>query len=87
VNSTIPCKVFLFTRPGCIYCDVLKMFLEAREIIFEERNIGLDDAARIALLETYHSSTTPTLVILTSTHAEVLEGFDPDRIDEIVSAA
>jgi hypothetical protein len=39
------------------------------------------------LLETYHSNTAPTLVILSASGAEVIEGFDPDRLDRFLSAA
>jgi hypothetical protein len=46
-----------------------------------------DSAARVELLETYHSCTAPTLVILTPSSAEVIEGFDPDRLDQLLSAA
>jgi len=46
-----------------------------------------DSSARAELLETYHSHTAPTLVILTAAGAEVIEGFDPDRLDRFLSAA
>jgi hypothetical protein len=49
--------------------------------------MNLDPTVRIELLETYHSRTAPTLVILTATGAEVIEGFDPDRLDQLLSAA
>ncbi len=46
-----------------------------------------DAAARAELLETYHCRTAPTLVILTAAGAEVIEGFDPERLDRFLSAA
>ncbi len=80
-------KVFLFTQPGCPICEVMKIFLEAKGIAFEERDMSSDPAARVELLETYHSRIAPTLVILTSKGAEVIDGFDPDRLDQFLSAA
>jgi Glutaredoxin len=65
----------------------MRMFLEARGIEFEERDITLDAGARLQLRETYHSDTAPTLVILTAAGAEVIEGFHPDRVDHILPAA
>jgi hypothetical protein len=65
----------------------MRIFLEAKEIVYEERDMGLDPAARAELLETYHTETTPTLVVLTAAGAEVIEGFDPDRVDRLLSAA
>jgi hypothetical protein len=65
----------------------MKIFLEAKEIVFEERDLSLDSAARVELLETYHSHTAPTLVLVTASGAEVIEGFDPDRLDQFLPAA
>ncbi|MFZ0310743.1 MAG: glutaredoxin family protein [Candidatus Sulfotelmatobacter sp.] len=79
-------RILFFTQPGCLNCEVMKIFLEARELAFEERDMS-DSAARVELLETYHSRTAPTLVILTPSSAEVIEGFDPDRLDQLLSAA
>jgi glutaredoxin len=83
----MPCRIFLFTQPGCLNCEVMKIFLEAKGIVFEERNISSDPAARVELLETYHCRTAPTLVILTPAGAQAIEGFDPDRLDQFLSAA
>jgi glutaredoxin len=83
----MPLKIFLFTQPGCLNCEVMRIFLEAKGIDFEERDMSLDPAVRVELLETYHSRTAPTLVILTAAGAEVIEGFDPDRLDQFLSAA
>jgi glutaredoxin len=65
----------------------MKIFLEAKGITFEERDMSLDTTARAELLETYHSRTAPTVVILTAAGAEVIEGFDPDRLDQFLAAA
>ncbi|HTC55632.1 MAG TPA: glutaredoxin domain-containing protein [Candidatus Sulfotelmatobacter sp.] len=82
----MPWKLLLFTQPGCLNCEVMKIFLEAKDLIFEERDMS-DPAARLELLETYHSRTAPTLVVLTAEGAEVIEGFDPDRLDRFISPA
>ena len=86
-GQLMPSKVLLFTQSGCLNCEVMKIFLEAKGIAFEERDMSSDDAARVELLETYNSRTAPTLVILTPDGAEVIEGFDPDRLDQFLSAA
>ncbi|MFZ0322227.1 MAG: glutaredoxin domain-containing protein [Candidatus Sulfotelmatobacter sp.] len=83
----MPFKFVLFTQPGCLSCEVMKIFLEVKEIAFEERDMERDSAARAELFETYHSRTAPTLVIFTASGAEVIEGFNPDRVDQFLSAA
>ena len=80
-------RILFFTQPGCLSCEVMKIFLEAKGLAFEERDMSRDPAARADLLETYHSRTAPTVVILTSAGAEVIEGFDPVRLDQLLSAA
>jgi glutaredoxin len=83
----MPINIFLFTQPGCLNCEVMKIFLEAKGLDFEERDMNRAAAARVELLEIYHSRTAPILVILTPAGAEVIEGFDPDRLDQFLSAA
>jgi glutaredoxin len=56
------------------------LFLEERGVAFEERDIQADPAAVKELLEKYKSHSTPTLVI----GEEVMIGFDPERLDEIL---
>jgi hypothetical protein len=81
-------RIILFTQSGCLNCEVMRIFLEARELVFEERNMSSDPSARSELFDTYHVHTTPTVVIITSSGAaEVIEGFDPDRLDHFLSAA
>jgi glutaredoxin 3 len=83
----MPPRLILFTQSGCLNCEVMRIFLEAKGLAFEERNMTLDGAARVDLLETYHCRSAPTLVILSPGGAEVIEGFDPERLDRFLSAA
>ena len=80
-------KVLLFTQPGCLSCELMKVYLEAREIIFEERDITSDSQARSEMLELYDSPTTPTLVVSSGEFPEVIVGFDPERLDQLLSPA
>ena len=83
----MPTKIFLFTQSGCLNCEVMRIFLEAKGLAFEERNMSDDAASRAELLEIYHCRSAPTLVILAAAGVEVIEGFDPDRLDRFLSAA
>ena len=80
-------RILLFTQSGCLNCEVMRIFLEAKGIAFEERNMSNAAAARAELLDIYHCRTAPTLVILNAGGAEVIEGFDPERLDRFLSAA
>jgi glutaredoxin 3 len=80
-------KIILFTQPRCLSCELLKVYLEAREIAFTERDIASDPAARQEMVDDHDSLTTPTLVVVSGETAEVIVGFDPERLDELIAAA
>jgi len=73
----------LFTQPGCFSCELMRIYLEAREISFEERDITKDPDARLLMTETYASNETPTLII----DGEPIIGFDPALLDQILDPA
>ena len=75
--------IVLFTQPGCLSCELLRIYLEAREVTFEERDITNDPEARREMTETHGSNETPTMLI----DGEVIIGFDPSLLDQILDAA
>lgn len=75
--------IVLFTQPGCLSCELMRIYLEARELTFEERDISKDPEARRTMTETYGSNETPTMLI----DEEVIIGFDPNLLDQILDAA
>jgi glutaredoxin-like protein NrdH len=75
--------IVLFTQPGCLSCELMRIYLEAREIAFEERDISKDPEARRAMTETYGSNETPTMLL----DDEVLTGFDPALLDQLLDPA
>jgi glutaredoxin len=83
----LPIRVLLYTQPGCLSCELMKVFLEAKEIIFEERDITTDLEARRAMTEQHGSGETPTLVIFSGEVVEVIMGFDPVRLDQFLDPA
>ena len=75
--------VILYAQPGCFSCELMRVYLEARQIAFEERDISTDFEARRAMTETYDSNETPTLVI----DGEPITGFDPELLDQLLDSA
>ena len=76
-------QVLFFTQPGCLSCELMRVYLEAREIAFEEHDVSSDLEARRSMMNTYNSEETPTLVI----GAEVVTGFDPELLDRLLDPA
>jgi glutaredoxin len=83
----MPAKAVLFTQPGCLSCELMKVFLEAKEIAFEERDISADLEARNIMMEQHGSNETPTLVLVVGDAEEVIIGFDPELLDQFLSSA
>ncbi|HET9408308.1 MAG TPA: glutaredoxin family protein [Candidatus Sulfotelmatobacter sp.] len=77
--------ILLFAQPGCLSCEVMRIFLEAKGVAFEERDISSDDAARQEMVEQHGSHSTPTLLISADGERHVIVGFDPDLLDQLLS--
>ena len=80
-------RILFFTQPGCLSCELMRVFLEARQVAFEERDISADLEARRAMIEQHESLETPTLVIFSGDEQEVVVGFDPMRLDQLLDSA
>jgi glutaredoxin len=80
-------NVLLFTQPGCLSCELMRIFLEANEIAFDERDISIDLDARRTMTEKYDSTETPTLVFVSGEKEDVILGFDPVQLDHYLASA
>ena len=80
-------RIVFFTQPGCFSCELLRVFLEARELAFEERDISADSEARRIMTEECESFETPTLLVQSGETFEVVVGFDPSRLDQLLAPA
>jgi len=76
-------RIVLFTQPGCLSCELMTIFLEAKEVIFEQRDISSSEEARAAMINQYGSHETPTLVLYSGETWEVVTGFDPELLDQL----
>lgn len=82
----MPARVVLYTQPGCLSCELMRIFLEARNVAFEERDIT-DPDNRNAMTEKYDSAETPTLIFIDGDTEDIIIGFDPVRLDQYLDPA
>ncbi len=73
-------KIIVFTQSDSLPCEAVKLFLRDRKAKYEERTVEDDEAIVRELEEKYNSQSTPTVVI----DDQVVIGFDPERIDELL---
>ena len=77
-------RILVFTQPGCFSCEMLKVYFEAHGMSYDERDISVDFSARVEMLEKLDSNTTPTVVVFSGDQVEVVVGFDPERLDQLL---
>jgi glutaredoxin 3 len=75
-----PRKIIVYTQSDSLPCEAIKMFLRDRRAKYEERSVEDGEDIVRELKEKYNSRSTPTVVI----DDEVVIGFDPERIDELL---
>ena len=80
-------RIIMFTQPGCFSCEMTRIFFEANEVVIEERDISKDLEARREMMDDHGSTETPTTVFVFDTTFEVVVGFDPVRLDQLLNPA
>ena len=80
-------QILMYTQPGCLSCELMRIYFEARELTWEERDISKDADARRVMTEELDSDQTPTVVVFSSDTPEVVVGFDPARLDQLLDPA
>jgi glutaredoxin len=73
-------RVILYSQPGCPPCYAAKSFLTARKVVFEYKNVQGDPEALRELVK-LNSRSTPTIVVGEGAEAQVMIGFDPDKLE------
>jgi len=80
-------RILMFTQPGCLSCELIRFYFEANEVNIEERDISTDLEARREMIDDHGSTETPTIVFVSDDIYEVVVGFDPVRLDQLLHPA
>lgn len=65
-------KTIVWSKVGCPYCDMAKSLLKSKEIVFEERVIGLNWSREQLLEEIPQARTVPQIIL----RGELIGGYD-----------
>ena len=79
-------RVVLYSQPGCPPCYAAKNYLTSRNVAFEYKNVQGDPQALRELIA-LNSRSTPTIVVGEGAEAQVMIGFDPDKLDGMLAGA
>ena len=80
-------RILMFTQPGCLSCELMRIYFEANEVAVEERDITTDSDAHREMVDEHGSTETPTVVFVSEDAFEVVVGFDPVRLDQLLHPA
>ena len=69
-------KVTIYTTPTCIYCKMVKDFLQKNNVAWEEHNVAEDMKARQEMVDKSHQLGVPVVDI----EGEVFVGFEKEGI-------
>jgi len=77
----MPKQITVYTQPYCVYCNMVKEFLDQKGVSYTERDISQDDAA-FAELESQGLMVSPVTMI----DDEPVVGFIRDELEELLAA-
>lgn len=73
-------KVTIYTTPSCVYCKMTKAFFKENNVVYEEKDVSTDAAARDEMIAKSNQMGVPVIDI----DGKIIVGFDKNRISELV---
>ncbi|MDA2919060.1 glutaredoxin family protein [Desulfobacterota bacterium AH_259_B03_O07] len=76
-------EIRIYTTPTCAYCKMAKEYMKEKGVDFKEYNVAQD---REALNEMVQLTGLRSVPVITCGR-DVMVGFDPDRLDQMINCA
>ncbi len=76
-------EIKIYTTPTCAYCKMAKEYMKEKGVDFKEYNVAQD---REALNEMVQLTGLRSVPVITCGR-DVMVGFDPDRLDQMINCA
>jgi len=76
-------EVIVYTTPTCPWCEMVKRYLQAREIPYTEIDVSADYNAAMEMVRKSGQTGVPVVEI----DGEIVVGFDRERIDQLLGLA
>lgn len=74
----MPNKVLVYSTPTCPYCVRLKQYLKENKVVFEDSDVGADEAKAAEMVQKSGQMGVPVLDI----GGKIIVGFDKPKIKE-----
>lgn len=73
-------KITIYTTPTCVYCKMTKEFFKEHNVIYEEKDVSIDEKARNEMVEKSGQMGVPVIDI----DGKIVVGFDQEKILELL---
>ena len=73
-------KVVIYTTPECVYCKMTKEFFKENNVVYEEKDVSVDDKARNEMVDKSGQLGVPVIDI----DGKIIVGFDKEKLSEIL---
>ncbi len=73
-------KVVIYTTPECVYCKMTKEFFKENNVVYEEKDVSIDEKARDEMVEKSGQLGVPVIDV----DGKIVVGFDKAAIKELL---
>lgn len=72
-------KIIIYSTPSCVYCKMTKEFFKKNNIVYDEKNVADDAAARDEMMAKSHQMGVPVIDI----DGRIVVGFDKEKLAQL----
>ena len=76
-------EIKIYTTPTCPYCTMAKEYMKEKGVDFKEYNVAQDSEALNEMVQLTGLRSVP----VTTCGRDVMVGFDPSRLDQMINCA
>ena len=82
-------KITIYSTTTCPYCQMLKEYLDEKDVSYEEKLVDQNDEAKTEMMEKSDGYLGVPFTVITKEDGgeETVLGFDKKRIEEIIGGA
>lgn len=82
-NATKKPSVRIYSTPTCVYCKLAKDFFKEHDIVYEEKDVSIDQEARQELIELSGQLGVPVITV----DGEIIVGFNKEKLAKLLGIA
>lgn len=76
----MPKKITIYTTPTCVYCKRTKAFFKENNVVYEEKDVSVDDKARDEMVAKSNQMGVPVIDV----DGTLVIGFDKAKLSELI---